>query len=191
MCTFVATIRSSPSGEFLKQIRFRTGPEERMEIIGRGAGGSRGASYGDFLGEVAGYVRLGALIEMSTQPCDAARENDWFGVTPCAPKEDEEHVAYELVSEVSPTESAELGVWLRALPHRTILTDRDGNACQIDTGEEHIHRAPNRHFRALCLGGHPYEISEGHEEIEALAKWSGPFTVLKRGALAESSGDAA
>ncbi|HEV2346425.1 MAG TPA: hypothetical protein VGS97_20165 [Actinocrinis sp.] len=96
-----------------------------------------------------------------------------------------------VVGEQSPTEPAELGVWLRALPHRTILTDRDGNACQIDTGEEHIHRAPNRHFRALCLGGHPYEITEGHEEIEALAKWSGPFTVLKRGALAESAGDAA
>lgn len=96
-----------------------------------------------------------------------------------------------LAAPQSPAEPVMLGHWLRALPHRTILEDRDGNACQIDTGEEHIHRSPNRHFRALCLGGHPYEISEGHEEIEALAKWSGPFTVLKRGALAESSGDAA
>lgn len=93
----------------------------------------------------------------------------------------------ELAAPQSPTEPVMLGHWLRALPHRTILEDRDGNACQIDTGEEHIHRAPNREFRALCLGGHPYEISEGHEEIEALAKWSGPFTVLKRGADPEGS----
>lgn len=89
------------------------------------------------------------------------------------------------VGSVSPTEPADLGAWLRALPLRTILTDRDGNACQIDTGDEHIYRAPNRHFPALVIAGHPYEITEGHDEIDALAKWSGPFTVLKRGSASE------
>jgi hypothetical protein len=93
------------------------------------------------------------------------------------------------VGSVSPTGHAELGLWLRALPVKTILTDRDGTACQIDTGEEHIHRAPNREFPALFVAGDPFEITDGHEQIEALAKWSGPFTVVALGQVQVGEGN--
>lgn len=96
----------------------------------------------------------------------------------------------ELAAPLSPTEPTMLGHWLRALSPRTILTDRDGTACQIDVGEEHIHRSPHRRFRALVIGGHPFEISEGHEQIGDLARCYAPFTVLKRGSQLEDSGDA-
>lgn len=179
MCTRIAIIRSVPEGEFLKQIRFRTGDEERMDIIGRGAGSSKGATHQDFMTEVTGYALLGALIEISTQACDAARESDWFGLTPCLPKKAERRRPGE--PEVSPTEPEPLGHWLRALAPRTILADHKGNACQIDTGEQHIHRTPNREFPALVVAAHPYEITEGHDDIDVLARWNAPFTVLKRG----------
>lgn len=85
------------------------------------------------------------------------------------------------VASTSPTEPAELGAWLRALPQRTILSDRNGNPCQRSTGVEHVHRSPNRDFPALFVFGDPFELTEGDEAIGQLAKFYASFTVLALG----------
>lgn len=92
------------------------------------------------------------------------------------------------VGSVSPTDAAELGEWLRALPLRTILRSHSWAPCQRGTGEEHIHRAPVREFPALFVYGDPFEITEGSERLDQLAKYHAPFTVL---ALGDSTQDGA
>lgn len=86
------------------------------------------------------------------------------------------------VGSVSPTDPAELGPWLLALPHRSILAGADGYPYQRDTGSETIHRAPDREFPALVsLGGRPMELTEGTNDVLGLAESCAPFTVLALG----------
>jgi len=83
--------------------------------------------------------------------------------------------------EPSPTDPGELGEWLRALPHRTILRDRNGDTWQHGVGVEHGHLAPNREFPALlCIDCDVYEITDGHINVEDLSRYA-PFTVLALG----------
>jgi hypothetical protein len=84
------------------------------------------------------------------------------------------------VGSLSPTEAAELGAWLRGLPLRTILSDRTWNPCQRETGVEHRHRAPNREFPALFIHGAPFDITEGHPQVDELARYA-PFKILALG----------
>lgn len=87
------------------------------------------------------------------------------------------------VGSASPIEPAELGPWLRQLPLRTILTERNGLPCQIATGTEWGNRSLIREFSALFVFGDPFELADGHEAIDQLAKFYAPFTVLALGTV--------
>lgn len=86
--------------------------------------------------------------------------------------------------EQSPTDPAELGAWLRALPFGTILRSDSGNAWQVHAGIE-SGAGDEREFPALIspLAPEVFEISEGHAGLDTLA-YLAPFTVL---ALGEAS----
>lgn len=84
----------------------------------------------------------------------------------------------------SPTDPAELGAWLRALPENTILLGHiGGSAWQLGAGVE-PGVGDDREFPALiaALGSDPFEITDGHSHLAVLTEFA-PFTVLHLGDL--------
>lgn len=94
------------------------------------------------------------------------------------------HGGSDFTDQQSPTDPAGLGKWLRKLPHNTILRSEGGNAWQLHVGVE-PGAGEDRQFPAVLatLGDFPFEITEGHPDLEPLAEVA-PFTVL---ALGEST----
>lgn len=82
--------------------------------------------------------------------------------------------------DVSPTEAASLGAWLRALPDGTVLLGGPHTrAWQARTGYSHADDA-DRWFPSLQMAGgdEPFDIADC-DDLAALAEWA-PFTVLWR-----------
>jgi hypothetical protein len=95
---------------------------------------------------------------------------------------------------VSPTDPAEIGAWLRALPSRSILIDRHHCAWQVGHGEVTYYLGDGcevkSEFPALLRAGDDVPLAiETPEDVDlsadvdsdvaALAQWA-PFTVLWR-----------